>query len=189
MTRTTVGRRSGLGLAVACVIALGFWAVFLAQRPPASSAAAAVQSEPPQVVSVAASVVPAQAAAAVAIVPTQDGRGAASDVLVKEFGVRCLMDSFVTVLEVPDRMKALDAKIDARGALPDWIDDQRSAFVGKDVDAVRAFNAVAAFGEENAVWIVVREPSPRAIELRAKTTPAGRVVWIPTNHVLSSSDC
>lgn len=189
MIRTTVRTKSGVSLALACVIALGVWAAFLAQRPATASPAAAVQSQPPQVVRAAASVGPGPAAAAVAIVPTQDGRNAASDVLVKEFGVRCLMDSFVTVVEDPARIKALDAKIDARGALPDWIDDQRSAFVGKNVDAVRAFNAVAAFGDENAVWIVVGEPSPRAIELRAKTTPAGRVVWTPTNHVLSSSDC
>ncbi len=189
MIRTTVGFMGGLSLALACVIALAVGAALLAQRPATASPGAAEQIPLPRAVSVVASAAPAPPAAAVAIVATDDGRNAASDFLVKEFGVRCLMDSFVTVLEDPAKVKALDAKIDARGAMPDWVDDQRSAYAGKGVDAVRAFEAVAAFGDENSVWIVIGGTKPRAMELRAKTTPAGRVVWIPTNHVTPSSAC
>jgi hypothetical protein len=189
MIRTRVGIKGGLSLALACVIALGAWAVFLAQRPATASPGAAEPISPSRVVNVVASVAPVQAGAAVAIVATEDRRNAAADFLVKEFAVRCLMDSFVTVHEDPAKVKALDAKIDARGVMPDWVDDQRSAYAGKNVDAVRAFEAVAAFGDEHSVWIVVGGNKPRAMELRAKTTPAGRVVWSPTNHVTPSSDC
>lgn len=193
MIRSTSRSRDGLALTFAAVVLLAGIVAALVAFGPASSAdpgqdlagvagAASKESVTP---------VPSpsgQVAAGVAILDVADPESAVSDILVKEYGATCLTGSDVLVQEDPASIKALDVRIAAGGLNSAWI-DEGITFVGNGASAVRAFNAVAAFGDAESIWIVVGGTKPTAMELRATQTPAGHTVWAPINHITVSANC
>lgn len=191
--RSTSQSRDGLAFAFAAIVLLaGAVAVLVAVGPVPSAApgralagAATAASE-----AIGASVPSpsGQVAADVVILDVADPESAVSDILVKEYGATCLTGSDVLVQEDPASIKALDARIAAGGLKSAWI-EEGIAFVGTGASAVRAFNAVAAFGDNESIWIVVAGTRPTAMELRATRTPAGHTVWAPINHITVSANC
>lgn len=193
MAFSTSRSRDGLTLAFAAVVVLaGVAAAQGAIRPVPStspgqySAGVTGAASEKNVTPVAST--SGQAAAAVEILDVADPESAVSDILVREYGATCLSGSDVLVQENPASIKALDVKIAAGGLTSAWI-DEGITFVGDGASAVRAFNAVAAFGDANSVWIVVQGTKPSAMELRVTRTPAGHTVWTPVNHITLASNC
>lgn len=186
LANLALGARAIAGLLLVVVVGVGaLGAVMTVRQPATSPAVLGTGADSPA----AASALPRQAASTVAadalpIMEVPQARFAAQDRMVREFGVRCMIEGEADAFPLPDAAADLDRAITAANVGDSGWVVKDQVWLGSPETAAKAFGASTLYADGESFWLFFAESDlPRARELHQAVSTSGRTTWRPLDQI------